>query len=279
MGRSGEPSPPGPPLGPGALGQPPEEPPFSGRARARRRALAGRLGAPYLFPAALVVAAAFLIWRSWGTLVSLDLPIAAAGPERQVREALAHQDRAALADVYGFMAGGTAELQPVRFADVAVSVDEGKARVLAVVEARGRVTWRGERADLAYVGREAFGMTRCSIALWCGDGEQFTRLRGVLTALFRRADAAATRDLAAAGRLASDRYAGGKPALLARLARDFRDPAPELHLRAWQVRVERDQAQVGEDYDLVQAGGAPRRLRARYLLELEEDRWRFVDGW
>jgi hypothetical protein len=261
-------------------GHPKTEEPLFERARARRRAYSARLGAPYLVPVVLVAAAAFVIWRSWGTLVSFELPVAAAGPETQVKEALAHQDRAALADVYGFMAGGTAELQPVRFADVTVSMDEGTARVLAVVETQGRVVWRGERAELSYVGREAFRMTRCKIALWCGDGEQFARLRGVLTALFRRADAASTRDLAAAGRLVSDGYAGpgGKQALLARLARDLRAPAPDVHLRAWQIRIERDRAQVGEDYDLVESGRAPQRLRARYTLALEDDRWRFVDG-
>ncbi len=220
---------------------------FSGRARARRRARAGRLGSPYLFPLALVAVVAFLIWRNWEALTSFDLPIAAAGAETQVKEALAHQDRAALADVYGFMAGGTAQLQPVRFGDVTVSVDQGKARVLAVVEARGRVVWRGEKADLSYVGRESFGMTRCKIALWCADGEQFARLRGVLTALFRRTDAAATRDVASAGRVVSDGYAGpgGKPALLARLGRDFQAPVPRVHVRAWQIRVERDRAAGG----------------------------------
>lgn len=260
--------------------EPEREPLFSERTRAERRSRAARLGAPYLFPIALVAVVAFLIWRNWTTLVSFDLPISAAGPETQVKEALAHQDRAALADVYGFMAGGTAELRPVRFADVTVSMDGAKARVLAVVEAQGRVVWRGERADVSYVGREAFRMSRCRIALWCGDGEQFARLRGVLTALFRRADAAATRDLASAGRLVSDGYAGagGKAALLARLERDLRAPAPEIHLRAWQIRVERDRAQVGEDYDLALAGRAPERLRARYTLALEGDRWRFVDG-
>ncbi len=281
MNPSGEPPPPGRPRGLSTEGDQHGEPLFSERARARRRARGARLGAPYLFPVALVAVVAFLIWRNWGALVSFELPIAAAGAETQVKEALAHQDRAALADVYGFMAGGTAQLEPVRFGDVTVSVDQGKARVLAVVEAQGRVVWRGERANLSYVGREAFGMTPCKIALWCGDGGQFTRLRGVLTALFRRADAAATRDVAAADRLVSDRYAaaGGKAALLARLGRDFRAPAPEVHVRAWQIRVERDRARVGEDYDVVQPGGARERRRALYTLELEGDRWRFVDGW
>jgi len=279
LNRSGDPSPPGPPRGSSAEGDGRAEPLFPERARARRRARAAKLGAPYLFPVVLVVVFGLLIWRSWGTLVSLDVPVAAAGAETQVRAALAHQDRAALADVYGFMSGGTAELHPVRFADVTLSVDQGRARVVAMVEAQGRVVWRGERAQLSYLGREAFQMTPCKIALWCGDGAQFARLRGVLTALFRRADALAVRDLESAARLASDGYAGGKPELLARLARDFRAPPPEVHVRAWQIRVERDRAQVGEDYDVVPAGGGREPRRARYTMELEGDRWRFVDGW
>ncbi|HET6439833.1 MAG TPA: nuclear transport factor 2 family protein [Anaeromyxobacter sp.] len=255
------------------------EPLFEGRARAERRARAARLGAPYLVPIALVSLLAFLIWRNWGALSGFNLSIATAAPETQVKEALAHQDRASLEEVYGFHAGGTAELHPVRFADVTVEVEQGRARVLAVVEARGRVVWHAERADLSYVGREAFSMTPCTIALWCGDGQQFAGLRGVLSALFRRADAAAGRDLGAAGRLVSDAYAepGGKPALLARLAEEFRAPPLEIHVRAWQIRVERDRAEVGEDYQVSGAGEGGRR-RARYVLSREGERWRFVDG-
>jgi hypothetical protein len=253
---------------------------FSERARAERRARAGRLGAPVLFPVAVVALAALLIWRYRAALLAFNLPIAAAGPEAQVKEALAHQDRASLADVYGFHAGGTAELRQVRFGDVTVAADAGTAQVLAVVEAQGSVAWRAEKADLTYVGREAFRMTPCSIALWCGDGEQFARLRGVLAALFRRADAAAARDLASAGRLISESYAGagGKPALLARLGDDFRLPPAEAHVRAWQIRVERDRAQVGEDYEVAASAGGRERRRAFYTLALEGERWRFVDG-
>jgi len=267
-------------LPPSAEGGGPPRPLFSERERAARRARAARVGAPYLVPLALAAAAALLLWRYRAELGAIDLPIAAAGPEAQVKEALRHQDRASLADVYGFHAGGTAELRPVRFADVTVSAADGKAQVVAVVEAQGQVVWRGERADLSYVGRETFRMVPCSIALWCADGQQFERLRGVLSALFRRADATAARDAEAAARLASDAYAGpgGKAALVSRLAEQARAPGPEAHVRAWQVRVERDRAVVGEDQEVAAAAGDVGRRREVYTLVREDGRWRFVDG-
>ena len=257
----------------------PRGPIFSGRSRADRRARAARLGAPYLVPVALVAAAGLFLWWQRAAVSQLNLEVAAAGPETQVKEALAHQDRAALDDVYGFRAGGTAALRSVRFADVSVSVEEGKAQVLAVVEALGTVVWRSEKAELSYVGREEFGMTPCSIALWCADGEQFARLRGVLTALFRQADAATAQDVEAAGRLASEAYAGpgGKRALLVRLAQDFGARPADAHVTAWQIRVERDRAEVGEDAEWPAAGARERR-RAFYTLVREDGRWRFVDG-
>ncbi len=267
MPRSGEGGDPGRPL-------------FSERARAERRARARRSGAPYLFPIAAAAVAAFLLWRYRAELGAVDLPIAAAGPVAQVKEALAHQDRASLADVYGFHSGGTAELRPVRFAEVTASVADRKAQVVAIVEAKGQVVWRKERADLAYVGRESFRMVPCSIALWCADGQQFTQLRGVLTALFRRADAAAARDPDAGARLASDAYAGpgGKGALVSRLAAQAQAPAREVHVRAWQIRVERDRAVVGEDEEVASAAGGTERRREVYTLVREDGRWRFVDG-
>lgn len=269
MPRSADPGPPGRTGGP-----------FSPADRAARRARAARTGAPYLVPAALALAAALLLWRNWDRIAGAGLAISAASPETQVREALRHQPRAHLADVYGFKSGGTLELSPVRYADVAVSVEGERARVLAVVEAEGRSTWRDERADLTYVGREAFSMSRCSIALWCADGQQFAGLRGVLTALFRREDAFNGRDPGAYARLVSDAYAGpgGREALLERLAADLRGPAARVRILAWQIRVERDRAEVGEDYELRAGEGAPERRRARYVLVRRDERWLFVDG-
>ncbi|WP_242395510.1 nuclear transport factor 2 family protein [Anaeromyxobacter oryzisoli] len=261
-----------------------------GPRRLRRRgggaASGAKLGAPYLVPAALAAAAAVLLWLGWGRLAAVDLPVAAASPETQVREALRHQDRAQLADVYGFRSGGTVELYPVHYPEIAVHVDEGDeggraAHVLALVEGRGRVTWRDERAELAYIGREAFDMTRCSIALWCGDGRQLEQLRGVLATLFRREDAFNGRDARAYERLVSERYRGegGQAALLARLRADLADgPRARVRIRAWQIRVERDRAEVGEDYDLDVAGRPTARLRARYVLAREGERWAIVDG-
>ncbi|BDG04887.1 nuclear transport factor 2 family protein [Anaeromyxobacter oryzae] len=269
MPRSGEPPRPGGP--------------FEPRAREARRARHAKIGAPYLVPAALALAAALLLWRNWDRLTAVDLPVAMASPETQVKEALLHQDRAQLGDVYGWKSGGTVELYPVRYPEVAVQLDEGgkAAHVLALVEGEGRVTWRDERARIAYIGREAFGMTPCSIALWCGDGRQLDNLRGVLTTLFRREDAFNARDPAAYERVVSERYRGrgGKAALLARLREDLAaGPKARVRIEAWQIRVERERAEVGEDYDIEMEGRPPARLRARYVLAREGERWAIVDG-
>jgi len=200
-------------------------------------------------------------------------------PETQVREALAGQTRARLGDVYGYAAGGTAVLDEVRYGDVVVRVEDGRTRVLAVVEATGEVAWHDQRARLAYVGREPFEMTPCRVALWCADGAQFARLRAALSTAFRRLDAFGRGDLEIYGRIVSDSYQGGKGALLARLRRDLADPgARRLTVKGWQIRVERDTATVGEDYQLAVGAEPPRSLRARYELRWEEGRWRIVAG-
>ncbi len=250
--------------------------------RPTRRDRSARIGAPILVPTALALAAAALLWAFWGRVASLGADaFSTRSPEAQVKEALLHQERARLDDVYGFHAGGTAELAGVRYGDVTVRVEDGRARVLAVVEAEGRVVWRDQKASVAYVGREAFGMTPCPIALWCGDGQQLARLRAVLTTLFRRTDALEAGDAAAYARLVSDAYAGGggKAALVARLARDLAaGPAPRLRILGWQIRVERDTAAVGEDYEIRVGERAPERRRARFDLRLEGDRWRLAGG-
>jgi hypothetical protein len=248
------------------------------RARARRER-ATRLGAPHLVPAALAVVAALLVWAAWGRISCGDARLAVASPETQVRAALARHDRARVPDVYGFRAGGTATLRELRYADVAVLAERGRAQVVAVVEAEGEVAWRDEQARVSYVGREAFAMTPCRIALWCADGDQFARLKGVLATLFRREDAFNGRDADGYARLVSDAYQGGKEALLARLRADLGGgAAARMRVLAWQIRVERDRATVGEDYEIQVGETAPRRLRARFELAREDDRWRIVSG-
>jgi hypothetical protein len=219
------------------------------------------------------------VWAGWDWLVSLGTVIES--PEVQVRRALAGQDRADLEDVYGFRAGGTVRLHRVRFADVVVAPGDGRAEVIAVMEAEGRVAWREEAATIAYIGRERFAMSPCRIWVWCADGRQFEGLRSVLTALFRRQDAFAARDPEAYRRLVSERYQGegGKQALLERLRADLGSgPPARMRVTAWQVRVERDRALVGEDYTIEVGDAPPRALRARYELVREGERWAIVSG-
>ncbi|WP_242346268.1 nuclear transport factor 2 family protein [Anaeromyxobacter terrae] len=263
-------------------GEPPAAPPPELGERARgRRERAARVGAPHLVPSLVAIAAALAVWALWGKVSCGDPRVALGSPETQVKAALAKQDRARVPDVYGFRAGGVASLRSVRFADVVVAMDGGKARVLAVVEAEGDVAWQDEGARISYVGREAFEMTRCSAAGWCADGRQFAELKGVLAALFRREDAFNRRDPEAYARLVSERYAGngGRDALLARLGEDLRaDPPARVRIHAWQIRVERDRAIVGEDQELTIGDGPPRTLRARYELLREGERWAIVSG-
>lgn len=267
MRRSGEP----PAAAPPGLGE---------RARGRRER-AARVGAPHLVPSLLALGVAVLAWALWGKVSCADAGLALASPETQVKAALARQDRARVPDVYGFRAGGTASLREVRFSDVAVAMDGGTARVVALVEAEGDVAWQEERARLTYLGREAFVMSRCDTAGWCADGRQFAGVKGVLATLFRREDAFNGQDAEAYERLVSERYAGvgGKAALVARLRGDLRGgPPARVRILAWQIRVERDRAIVGEDYELAIGEGAPRTLRARYELAREGERWAIVSG-
>jgi hypothetical protein len=158
-----------------------------------------------------------------------------AGPETEIKEALAR-----LAPLEMAAGGGaTVALARVSFSDVAVSMDGARALVVAVVEADGRVRLAGGEPALAYVGREAFAMERCAGARWCLSGSALAGLRGVVAAL-----AAAPR-------------------------------AEDARVVAWQVRVERDGAEAGEDYEAME-GGAPRRLRARRVLARAGAAWRLL---
>ena len=270
-----------PPSGRGRDRGPPRTRSTSGdlsRIGARERRLEKPSGAPYLVPGALALAAALAAWLSWGRLAACGPSIR--GDDAQIRAALAAQDRAHLSDVYGFHAGGTVELAPVRYAEVVTSLEGGRATVVAVLDGDGRVAWRDEVAKLSYVGRERFHMKPCSIALWCAEGDQFDRLRGVLLALFRRHDAVAARDADGLARLLAAGYAdrGEERAEAARrVAREVAQAAQE-RIVAWQIRVERDGAEVGEDADVGRGGEPPRRERRVYRLAREGERWVFVAG-
>ena len=259
----------------------PDPPPRPHGELRRRRRFKFRSGAPYLVPflAAGLAAAAAWHWRA--ALVDLGSGVALQSPETQVRQALANQVRAHLEDVYGFKAGGTLELVPVRYAEVVPVVEGNRATVVAVLDAEGKAVWRDQSAHVSYVGRERFHMKPCKIALWCAEGDQFARLRAVLRALFRHQDAVRAGDAAAVLALAADDYRDGpvdRAALPAALARELPGPRPDVRVTAWQIRVEGDAAEVGEDYEAEGPGGKPRALRARYRLERRGERWAFVSG-
>jgi hypothetical protein len=133
------------------------------------------------------------------------------------------------------VAAGDARIGVARasFADVAVSLDGARALVVAVVDADGRVRTGGRDVRLSYLGREALEMERCPGRRWCSVGPALPALGGVVEAL-----------------LAARSAPGRTPV-------------------AWQIRVERDRATVGED-----AEGAQ-----RVVLELvrEVGGWRVVE--
>jgi hypothetical protein len=249
------------------------------RASASRR-FSFRSGAPYLVPAALAALAALALWHWRERLSAVGASLE--GADAQIRRALANQTRARLDDVYGFRSGGTLELSPVRFAEVAASVEGERATVVALLDAEGRATWRDGSAAISYVGREKFHMRPCAISLWCAEGDQFDRLRGVLLVAFRRADAFNARDSTAYASLVSDAYRDAgldRDALLRRIAADLAGgPAARVRILGWQIRAERETAEIGEDYVLEIAGREPRTLRARYSLSRDGARWRIASG-
>jgi len=265
--------------------------PIFGRSRGERVRLPGsrarfrpsfRTGAPYLVPLIVAGATAAAAWHWRGPLLSYGSSLSLQAPETQVRQALANQTRAHLEDVYGFQSGGTLELVPVTFAEVVPVVEGNRATVVAMLDAEGRAVWRDQAAQVSYVGREVFHMRPCSIALWCAEGDQFSRLRGVLRTLFRRTDALRARDPGAFATLVAEGYRDGavdRAALLARVGADMARGEPaDLRPTAWQIRVDRDGAEVGEDYQAARPGELPTRQRGRYRLVRQGERWLFAAG-
>lgn len=172
----------------------------------------------------------------WAALAAAAvLACSTASPETEAREALARLGPVELE-------AGRARLSLARaaFSDVALSVDGPRAHVVAVVEADGRARLPGgAEPEVVYVGREAFRMERCSARRWCLAPDALAGLRGVVAAL-----------------AAAPRPAGAR-------------------VLAWQVRVERDAAEAGEDYEAPE-GGTARRLRARHALARDGAGFRLV---
>jgi hypothetical protein len=201
----------------------------------------------------------------------------ATSPETQVRTSLA----ARAAGTLPLAPGGEATLSRIVFADVTALAEGDEARAVAIADADGRVPVLGRDATLSYVGREALVLDRCGPGRWCPRGPLLPALAGVLAALVRRAEAFDRGDASAYADLVSDTWPGpgGKPAVLARLRADLAEgPRARLAVIAWQIRVERDRAEVGEDAEVSMGGGPPARVRGRYVLVRSGERWLVADG-
>lgn len=176
----------------------------------------------------------------------------------------------------------TLRLDRLAFRDVLVDGQGDRVGVVAVADADGVVEWRGESILVAYLGRERLTMARCAERGWCPEGERLPRLASLLATLVRRAAAFDDGDGGAYRPLVSDDYRGepgGKAGLMARLGADLAaQPRARLRPVAWQVRIERETAQVGEDFELAMGGAPARRLRARLELREEGGHWRFTGG-
>jgi hypothetical protein len=169
--------------------------------------------------------------RAGTALAAAALACSVASPSTEVREALA---RAAPVEV---AAGeGRIHLARAAFADVTVSLDGPRARVLTVVDADGGVRAGGRDVRFAYVGREALELERCPGRRWCPVGAPLPALAGVVEALVAA-------------------------------------PGPGRVPVAWQIRVERDRATVGEDAELAGGGRAPRTI---VELVREGGRWSVI---
>jgi hypothetical protein len=223
--------------------------------------------------AAGAVAAAVAAWAGSGGLRPL-----LESPETGIRRAL----DAAPAPGGAAPGPGGLRLDRLRLTDLVVAARGDLAEVKAVADAEGAVAWRGLEVSVSYVGAERLSVARCASAGWCVEGERLPRLAALVAVLLRRADAFDDGDADRYRPLVADDYRGpdgGKPELLRRLAADL-SAAPRARLRplAWQVRIERDVAQVGEDYEVAIGGAPPRRLRARLDLRDDGGRWRFTGG-
>lgn len=161
-----------------------------------------------------------------------------AGGEDQVRASLAA--RTALR----FQAGEppmSIDLPRVSYRDVAASVEAGRATAVTMVEAEGAAAFDGQAPQLSYLGREVVKLAPCAADGWCAESP-LPRLAEVLQVLRRRHQA----------------LAGAEPG---------------RRVRAWQIRVERDTAEVGEDREAASADGPPTRARSRFQLRRSGATW------
>jgi len=227
--------------------------------------------------AATAAAVAAVAWFAGGG--SARLRALVESPETGIRRALA----AACAGPEPVPSSSlTLRLERLRFTDLLVADGGARAQVVAVADAEGTAGWRGHPIGLTYVGRERLTLVRCASGGWCVEGGRLPRLAGLLALLSRRADAFEDAAPERYRELVAEAYRGpegGKEPLLRRVAFDLTaGPRARLRPLAWQIRIERDTAQVGEDFEVAVGAGPPRRLRGRIDLRDEGGRWRITGG-
>lgn len=178
-------------------------------------------------------------------------------PDARARDAVA----AAAAKGFTLQAGdATLVVPPGRLTTVSVTtapLGEGRLRGFARVTLEGRY----DGVPVSYVGDERF-VVACAATCEL-EGPPAPRLLALLEVLRgrRQALAAADRD-----RLAALSVDDARP----QLARADLAPSAQREVGAWFIRIDRDEALVGE----ADRGGAQRQL----ILARENDAWRFVSG-
>lgn len=160
-----------------------------------------------------------------------------AGGEDQVRQALLAVKSARFAQGEPPV---TVDLPRVAFRDVAAAVEGSRAQAVAMAEAEGAVAFDGQAPSLSYVGREVVTLAPCPGAGWCAAAP-LPRLAEVLLVLRER-------------------------------HRALGPTQPGRRVRAWQIRVERETAEVGEDREEPGPAG-PVRSRSRFTLRREGGGW------
>ncbi len=206
-----------------------------------------------------------MIRRSVAGLVLLALSTAC--PLLRTEDERARDAIAALR-LQGFtqpLSDGAALVVPAGAFD-AVNVTASTER--GVLRARGQVSLEGRvgAAIVSYLGSERFEVA-CA-ASCAPDAPPVERLVPLLGALRARDAALHARDAGALAALADPAWEAG-PEALARLGGAELPPPPPA-VTAWLVRVDREEAQVGE----ARGEGPPRPLRLRRT----EGAWRFTSG-
>lgn len=197
------------------------------------------------------------------------------GPETDIASSLRALERRASLDVPGL---GSLQTERLHFDRLLVKPEGDGYTAVATVDLDGVI---GD-LRISYIGFERIPFVRRE-GRYAPAGALTPNLAELLTVLKTRAEAFSRADAEAYEALLAKRWKEttiGREALIERLRSDFaRGPRARIEVTGWTIRNERDAAEVTEEYRLFLDGDQPpREARARYVLEREEGRFRFVSG-